>query len=296
MFDASRLLSFLLNVARLAVWLALLVIVFTPLERLSALHRRAFSFRTFAQDAVYYFINALVPALLMAVPLSFAALAAHSLVPWRVQAAIAAMPLWQRVIAGLVVGEIGFYWGHRWMHEIPFLWRFHAIHHAPEHVYFLMSARAHPIDNAFQKLCGFIPIYVLGIASPLTPNGSVVPALMVIILTMWGFFIHANTRLRLGPLEWLVATPAFHHWHHTRTDHRDHNYAPTLPWIDRLFGTHYMPRGKWPAEYGTDTELPRSLAGQLVYPVAYTSHPVIPAQAGTQANPTGLAARGPHSG
>ncbi len=265
--DPHQLLSFLLSVARLAVWLTLLVVVFIPLERLSALHRRAFSARTFAQDAGYYFINGIVPALLMAVPLSFAALAAHSLVPWRVQAAVAAMPLWQRVIAGLVVGEIGFYWGHRWMHEIPFLWRFHAIHHAPEHVYFLMSARAHPIDNAFQKLCGFIPIYVLGIASPLTPNRSVVPALMVIILTMWGFFIHANTRLRLGPLEWLVATPAFHHWHHTRADHRDHNYAPTLPWIDRLFGTHYMPRNQWPAEYGTDTELPASLARQLVYPL-----------------------------
>lgn len=286
--DPHQLLPYLLGVARLAVWLALLVIVFMPLERLSALHRRAFSARAFAQDAGYYFINGIIPALLMAVPLSFAALVAHSLVPWRVQAAIGSMPLWQRVIAGLVVGEIGFYWGHRWMHEIPFLWRFHAIHHAPEHVYFLMSARAHPIDNAFQKLCGFVPIYVLGIASPLTPNGTVVPALMVIILTLWGFFIHANTRLRLGPLEWLVATPAFHHWHHTRTDHRDHNYAPTLPWIDRLFGTYYMPRGQWPAEYGTDTVLPKSLVGKLVYPVAYTSEPstpsVIPAQARVQAD------------
>jgi hypothetical protein len=32
---------------------------------------------------------------------------------------------------------------------------------------------------------------------------------------VWGYFVHANLRWRLGPLEWIVATPGFHHWHHT---------------------------------------------------------------------------------
>ena len=97
------------------------------------------------------------------------------------QSAVAAWPLWQRVLAGLVVGEIGFYWGHRWTHEIPFLWRFHSIHHSAEHIYFLISSRAHPIDNVFIRLCGLIPAYILGVASPLTPTGSLVPVLIVLV-------------------------------------------------------------------------------------------------------------------
>ena len=58
----------------------------------------------------------------------------------------------------------------------------------------------------------------------------------------------------------------FHHWHHTRDDHIDHNYAPTLPWIDRLFGTFYLPKS-WPETYGTDTPVPASLPAQLMHPI-----------------------------
>jgi len=84
--------------------------------------------------------------------------------------------------------------------------------------------------------------------------------------TTWGFFIHANLRWRLGPLEWLVATPAFHHWHHSRNDHINRNYASTLPVLDRVFGSHYLPR-HWPAEYGTDTPHADTLGAQLLDPL-----------------------------
>ncbi len=186
--------------------------------------------------------------------------------PWRLHAAVAASPIWARAIAALVVSEIGFYWGHRWTHEIPFLWRFHSVHHNPTQVYFLISARAHPIDNVFTRLCGLIPVYILGLATPLTPSGGAVSALLVLLLTLWGFLIHANLRWRLGPLEWLVSTPAFHHWHHTLAEPRDRNFASMLPCIDWIFGTYYLPRNRWPAAYGIEAALPRSLAGQLVYP------------------------------
>jgi sterol desaturase/sphingolipid hydroxylase (fatty acid hydroxylase superfamily) len=56
----------------------------------------------------------------------------HRVVPAGLQTWTASIPLWMRLAAALVVGEFGFYWGHRWTHEIPFLWRFHAIHHSAE--------------------------------------------------------------------------------------------------------------------------------------------------------------------
>jgi sterol desaturase/sphingolipid hydroxylase (fatty acid hydroxylase superfamily) len=262
--DHLHLFAFLINVTRQFVWLTLLIMIFVPLEWAFAVHPRKFLSKSLLQDVGYYFINGLVPSLLLAAPLSLVMVGAHAIIPWRLQAAVAVWPLWQRILAGFIIGEIGFYWGHRLTHQIPFLWRFHSIHHSAKHVYFLTSAHAHPLDNVFTRLCGLIPACMLGVASPLT--GGIIPALIVIVATMWGFFIHSNIRWRLGPLEWLVATPAFHHWHHANSEMRDRNYASMLPFMDRIFGTHYLPKNERPPLYGIDEELPGSLGGQLMHP------------------------------
>jgi sterol desaturase/sphingolipid hydroxylase (fatty acid hydroxylase superfamily) len=265
--DHQHLHTLLLSTIRLAVWLLLLAVVFLPLERLFALRRRKIFGKSLASDIGFYFISGLVPSLLLTPLLALVAVGAHVGVPWRLQAAVAGWPIWARAAAALVVSEIGFYWGHRWTHEIPFLWRFHSVHHHPSQVYFLISARAHPIDNVFTRLCGLIPVYVLGLATPLTPAGGAVSALLVLLLTLWGFLIHANLRWRLGPLEWVISTPAFHHWHHTLAEPRDRNFASMLPCMDWIFGTYHLPRNQWPSAYGTEAALPTSLVGQLVYPV-----------------------------
>ncbi len=271
--DHQQLHAFLLSVVRLSAWLLLLAVVFLPLERLFALRRRKVFGKSLAGDIGFFFISGLVPSLLLTPPLALVAVGAHAMVPWRLQAAVAGWPIWGRALAALAVSEIGFYWGHRWTHEIPFLWRFHAVHHNPAEVYFLVSARAHPVDNVFTRLCGLIPVYILGLATPLTPAGGTVSALLVLALTMWGFLIHANLRWRLGPLEWVISTPAFHHWHHTLAEPRDRNFASMLPCMDRIFGTHYLPRNKWPAAYGVAEKLPGSLGGQLVYPLRPPQRP-----------------------
>ncbi len=251
---------------RLTAVLFLMAIILLPLERLFAVRpRRVFSWKL-AGDIGYYFISSLVPGLLLAPPLALVAVAAHAVVPYPIQSGIAAWPLWARALGALIVSEFGFYWGHRAMHEIPFLWSFHAIHHSSRDLYFLVSSRAHPFDNAFVRLCGLIPVTALGLITPITREGGVVSALLVLGLTLWGFLIHSNVRLRLGAFEWLITMPAFHHWHHTMGEHKDRNYAATLPILDWMFGTFYLPKDKWPEEYGTDTAVPASLGGQLVYP------------------------------
>jgi len=264
--DQQHLQAFLLSLIRLWIWLLLLAVVFLPLERLFAVQPRKVFSKSLASDLGFYVISGLVPNLLLAVPLSLVAYVSYRYVPWRLHAAIEAWPVWLRALAAFVVGDFGFYWGHRWAHEIPFLWRFHSIHHSPRQVYFLVSSRAHPVDFVFIRLCGLIPIYILGLGAPESVQGTLVATLIMLLVTVWGFFIHANIRWRLGPLEWLISTPAFHHWHHTLAEPRDRNYASMLPWMDRLFGTHHLPRKQWPSAYGIEAKLPGSLGGQLMYP------------------------------
>lgn len=186
-------------------------------------------------------------------------------VPVGFHAAVHDLPLWLRIALGLVVADLGSYWGHRASHAWPFLWRFHSLHHSAEHIDFLVNGRAHPIDLVWVRMCGLVPLYLLGLAS-VGAAGSMVPVIVTLVGTVASFFIHANVRWRLGPIEWLVATPAFHHWHHSRTDHIDHNFVATFPWIDRMFGTHWLP-GYFPADYGVEEQLPETMAGQLLGPL-----------------------------
>ena len=46
-----------------------------------------------------------------------------------------------------------------------------------------------------------------------------------------------------------------------------HSNETTLPWFDRIFGTHYLPRKQLPSAYGIEAKLPDSLGGQLIYPL-----------------------------
>jgi len=65
-----------------------------------------------------------------------------------------------------------------------------------------------------------------------------------------------------------VATPAFHHWHHTNDGPNvvDKNCAATLPWVDWIFGTFHLPRDKLPVHYGTTYPMPAGMGDQLSQP------------------------------
>jgi sterol desaturase/sphingolipid hydroxylase (fatty acid hydroxylase superfamily) len=261
---------------RLLVWLFLLIVIFVPLERIFAVHPQKVFRKSFLPDLGYYFLSGLLPKMLLVLPMAFLGWTLHFLVPAGLQAQVAALPLGWRFVASLVVGEVGFYWGHRWSHEIPFLWRFHSIHHSAEEMDWLVNTRAHPVDMVFTRLCGFIPMYLVGLTQPVGRTLDVVPLLVIVTGIAWGFFIHSNLKWRLGPLEWLVSTPAFHHWHHTFDEPLNRNFASMLPWVDRIFGTYYQPR-HWPARYGTESPVPPTFTAQLLDPLLPSSGPPVPA-------------------
>ena len=262
----QQLASFLLDFVRLWVWLALLSIVFVPLERRWALRPQKLFRAAFGTDLVYYFLSGLAPKLLLILPMTLIAAALHRAEGHGLYAWVAGLPVWMRLTAAIIVGEIGSYWGHRWSHEVPLLWRFHAIHHSAEEIDWLVNSRAHPVDLVFTRLCGLAPMYILGLAQPMGNRVDLVPVLVTLAGTLWGFFIHANVTWRLGWLEWFVSSPAFHHWHHTN-DTRIGNYAPMLPWVDKVFGTFYLPKREWPGKYGIDAPTPSGFVNQLLQPL-----------------------------
>ncbi len=266
---------YMLQLIKLSIWLVILAAIFTPLERLFALHPRKIFRKAILTDIGYYFLTNLALSTLLSIPVALLARTVHHFIPAAFFAAVASLPLWSRVLAAFIVGDVGFYWGHRWSHEIPLLWRFHAIHHSAEHVDYLVNTRAHPIDMVFTRFCGLVPLYLLGLAQP-NAGGGALALIIILVGTVWGFFIHSNVKWRFGPLEWIIATPAFHHWHHTNDGPHviDKNYAATLPWIDKLFGTMYLPKDKQPETYGIAQPLSPLLFNQLVEPFFFWRGPI----------------------
>lgn len=245
------------------------MLIFVPLERLSFQRKQKVFRKDYLIDLTYYFLNSILPKLLLVVPLSIVAQAVHRIEPSGLYAGVASLSLGTRFLLAIIVGEFGGYWGHRWMHEIPALWRFHAIHHSAEEINWLVNTRAHPLDMFFTRLCGLVPLYLLGLAQPTGNKVDLVPIIYVIFGTIWSFFVHANTRWRFGWLEKLIATPAFHHWHHTNdgAEYINKNYAAIFPWVDKIFGTYYLPKRRWPEKYGIDTPIASGLVGQLLHPI-----------------------------
>jgi sterol desaturase/sphingolipid hydroxylase (fatty acid hydroxylase superfamily) len=240
---------FLRTFAQLSLWLVLLVTIFIPLERIFAVRRQKILRPAFLQDLGLYFLNGLISATLLSIPLAAAVAVAYAFIPEGFYDFIDALPLWFKLALTFIIGDFGFYWGHRWSHELPLLWRFHSLHHQPTGLDWLVNTRAHPVDIVFTRLCGLVPVYMLGLGRPGSDAGNIGPILLTIVGTFWSFFIHANLRCHLRWLEQVISSPHFHHWHHTRDDHINHNYAPMLPIFDRLFGTLHLP-ATWPAHYG----------------------------------------------
>lgn len=110
-----------------------------------------------------------------------------------------------------------------------------------------------------------VPLFVLGFAEPALHA-------YLVFVSFHAVFIHANVRFRLRALEPLLVTPRFHHWHHAAaSEARDRNFAVHLPWLDRIFGTSYLPDG-WPSEYGIAGQpVPEGYLGQFVYPLRVQS-------------------------
>ncbi|MDM4768065.1 sterol desaturase family protein [Pelomonas sp. SE-A7] len=164
----------------------------------------------------------------------------------------------------ILVADLVQYWIHRAYHQVPLLWRLHAVHHSIEHMDWLAGSRLHIIELILTRTLILASIYLLGFSKP------VIDAYIVVV----GFqavFNHANVSVGLGPLRHLIVTPNFHHWHHAQDPEAvDRNYAAHFAFLDHLFGTAVHSERQWPERYGVIGDyVPRGFLKQLLFPFTW---------------------------
>jgi lathosterol oxidase len=211
-------------------------------------------------DLFYFSLNHMLISVFMLIGNHFAPLAFGWAVNAHLQAFVSGLPVLVQLVVLLACADFFQYWVHRGFHELPGMWNFHAVHHSTEHMDWLAGSRQHFVDTFTTRTLAMVPLYLIG------ADKAALDA-YVIFAAFQAVFIHANVRIAFGPLKYLLATPQFHHWHHSSDKPAiDTNYSVHLPLWDKLFGTYHMPGEHWPAEYGTTKRLPRSFVGQVLFP------------------------------
>lgn len=169
-------------------------------------------------------------------------------------------PLPAQALLILVAGELAHYGLHRGLHRIGVLWRFHALHHRPLRLYALNVARFHPLERGVQWLLETAPFILIGVA----PEAV---AIAYVFYAVNGYFQHANCAVRLGWLNWIVAGPELHRWHHAIDAPAGAvNFGNNLIVWDIVFGTRHLPRRSVGALGTGEADEPRGLLGQWLAP------------------------------
>ena len=238
-----------------------LAMVFVPLEALFARLPAQPLFRTgWLTDLLHFGVSHLLVQVTVFLTLVPAAVLFRWAVDPGLQAAVAAQPWLLQFVAIVVVADLAQYTIHRLFHRVPWLWRFHVIHHSSTAMDWLAASRIHLVDAVVTRAVGFVPLYVLGFAP------QPVYAYLVFV-SFHAIFVHANVRFEFRRLAPVIGTPRFHHWHHAAEAQAvDRNFAIHLPVLDRLLGTLYLP-DRWPTRYGIEGDpVPGHYLGQVVHP------------------------------
>jgi alkylglycerol monooxygenase len=148
---------------------------------------------------------------------------------------------WTWIVAFLSV-DFTYYWFHRAVHEVNFLWGFHQMHHSSQY-YNLSTALRQGMFQQYSSMWFNLPEAFI-----VPPSAHMVH---LALNTVYQFWIHTQLIKSLGPLEYIINTPSHHRVHHGRNPYCiDKNYAGTLIIWDRLFGTFQAEKPEEPVAYG----------------------------------------------
>ena len=161
------------------------------------------------------------------------------------------------------------------MHQIPWLWRFHLVHHTDTVMDVSTTLREHPGETLLRN--GFLLIGVLACGASFE--------MLILRQTIQTFSnILSHTSLRLPAniarvLGWLFITPNLHHvHHHFQQPFTNTNYGDTFSIWDRLFGTFAQP-SETNSTPGLDTHPCRDMTGPALIMLPYLGLPAADAEA-----------------
>jgi len=212
-------------------------------------------------DLNHFFVNHLLVGIVLLITNVFI----HKTFAWAVyedvQAFINQMPFIAQLFCIVLIADLAQYVTHRLYHEVPVLWRFHAVHHSAKHMDWLAGSRQHILELIVTRSLVLTPIFLLGFSKDVID-------IYVIIVGLQAVFNHANVQLKFGWLKYIIVTPQFHHWHHSSDDAAiDRNYAAHFAFLDYLFGTAVKGQTQWPEHYGVVGDyVPNGMYKQQLFP------------------------------
>ncbi|MGI9283390.1 MAG: sterol desaturase family protein [Endozoicomonas sp.] len=170
-------------------------------------------------------------------------------------------PLIFQVALVLLIAEFGRYWVHRAAHTYIPLWRFHAVHHSPNRLYWMNAGRFHPVEKVFFLLPEMVPFILLG-------TNVEAMSLYFVFNGIHGMFQHSNIKVRLGWLNYVFAMTELHRWHHSKlVRESNRNYGNNLIIWDLVFGTFFWPRDREVKVIGVyNPDYPKGYLAQLKAP------------------------------
>jgi len=244
-------------------------LVFVVIEKLFPLYKGQSLFRKEWQtDLKHFAVNHFIVGLALLV-VNFLL---HHLFGWLVrsdfQQAVQHMSFVPQLLLCILIADLAQYWTHRAYHEVPFFWRFHAVHHSVKTMDWLAGSRQHMLELIVTRVAVLAPLYILGFSE------GVMNA-YIIVVGFQAVFNHANVHLPWGPLKYVIVTPDFHHWHHASDDEAiDKNYAAHYAFLDYLFGTAVKSTKKFPQRYGVVGDyMPDGFVRQQLFPFKGSTKP-----------------------
>jgi len=178
-------------------------------------------------------------------------------------------PAWAKLLAGLVLYDLWMYLFHRACHTIPFLWRFHRIHHSDTEVDVTTAFRFHVGEAVISGvLSRLILISLLGLR---------LEALILyeMVYQPINFFHHSNISWpekcdRLMRI--FIVSPNMHRVHHSQfRPETDSNYSQLFSFWDRIGGTFRLHENLTTIKYGLSEFMDPSwqtIRGMLKMPLA----------------------------
>ena len=239
----------------------LMTLIFSPIEVLWPAYPKQSVFRYEWLTDIMYFLSTHLPIQLTSflILLPATQLSAILGIPGVIDA-VSRLPWLVQFFLAVLVADLAEYAIHRCFHMVPFMWRFHSIHHSSKALDWIAGSRAHIVEDVVVR--GFILVPMM-IVFPHNINVA-----YLFFVTLHATWTHCNFGPTIKWLEPFLILPRFHHWHHTSQEEAiDKNFAIHFPWIDRIFGTYYFPEDKWPDTYGLANEnIPHGFWRQAFYP------------------------------